>query len=168
MTRFKQITVEESKRYRKLYPGIDYNENNMSRVMCYTREPDPDDPKFDIVTYYGNIKINASDDPEFQGKIEHVYILSNPSIPGVLKIGHTRDQTVMQRVKQINSAPGVMLNWEIRYTYPCHDSGTLEKEIHAHLQSKGLRLNVKREGFIMDVDEAIAVVEELGKKYRIK
>jgi len=41
----------------------------------------------------------------------------------------------------------------------------LEEEVHSHLQEMGLRPNKRREGFTIDINDAIKVVEELGYKY---
>jgi len=165
LARLKHITPEQAKKHRKLHPGIDYSENDMSRVTCFTREKDSDS-RFDVVTYYGDINIGFTDNEHIRGKVEWVYILVSPLHPNVVKIGHTSDQTVMQRVKQINAAPGVLVPYEAKYQYWCYDSRTLERDIHAHLQFTGLRINKKKEGFVISVEEATQIVEELGKKYR--
>ncbi len=165
MSRFIYITEEEAKNYRKLHPGIDYNENDMTRVMYFTRKKDPNS-RFDTITYYGTINVGFLDNDHIKGKVEFVYILVNPLHPNVVKIGHTHNQTVMQRVNQINASSGVLVPYEAKYQYWCYDSETLEKEVHAHLQAKGLRINRKREGFVISVEEAAQVIEELGQKYR--
>lgn len=166
MPKLRYITPEEAKNHRKLIAGIDYDENHMSLVTCYTREPDPDDPKFDVVTYYGDVRGHVMDDNDLI-KPHYIYILSNPSIPNVLKIGFT-ERTVLERVKEINNGTGVILPWEIRWVYKCPNGRALEGEIHSHLQSMGLRLNKNREGFVIDLNEAINIIEELGKKHHKK
>ena len=166
MPRLHYITPEEAKRHRKLIEGIDYTENNMILATCYTLEPDPDDPKFDIVTYYGDVRGHVMDDNDLV-KPHYIYILSNPSIPGVLKIGFT-ERTVLERVKEINSAPGVIIPWEARWVYKCPNGRALEGEIHSYIQQMGLRPNTKREGFVIDLNEAIKIIEELGHKYHGK
>ena len=165
MNRLKQITLEEAKNYRKLHPGIDYTENDMTRVTCFSREKDPDS-RFDMVIYYGDVNMGFIDNEHIRGKVEFVYIFVNPLHPNVVKIGHVHNQTVMQRLKQINAGTGVLTPYECKYHYWCYDSETLEKEIHARLQVMGLRINPRKEGFVINVEEAIHIIEELGKKYR--
>lgn len=166
MPQLRYITPEEAKRHRKLIAGIDYREDNMALVTCYTREPDPNNPKFDMVVYYGDVRGHAVEENDLV-KPHYIYILSNPSIPGVLKIGYT-ERTVLERVKEINQAPGVIIPWEARWTYKCPNGRALEGEIHSHLQQMGLRPNTKREGFVIDLNEAIHIIEELGKKHNGK
>jgi hypothetical protein len=43
----------------------------------------------------------------------------------------------------------------------------LEQEVHEELALMGMRINDKREGFAIDTDNARAVIEKLGKKYKI-
>ena len=158
----KQITSEEAKYYRKLNPEIDFI-HGMSMATAFTREPDPTDPKFDTVTYYSDV-IRASIGDNLADP-HYIYILTNPSSPGIVKIGFT-ERTVYERLKEINVAPGVIVPWEVRFTYKCPYGRSLEGEIHSHLESIGLRLNKRREGFAMDVNDAIKVIEELGAKYQ--
>ena len=158
----KHITHEEAKQYRKLN---DHDLFSMHLVTAFTKHKDPnDDPKWDHITYYGDIRGGVTDD---QGDLLHphyVYILSNSSMPGIVKIGHTT-RTVHDRVKEINASPGVIFPWEVRFTYKCPNGRMLEEEIHSHLQEMGLRPNKRREGFTIDVTDAIKIVEELGAKY---
>jgi hypothetical protein len=87
-------------------------------------------------------------------------------MPGIVKIVHTT-RTVHDRLREINAAPGVIFPWEIRFTYKCPNGRMLEEEVHSHLQDMGLRPNKRREGFTIDVTDAIKIVEDLGKKYHI-
>lgn len=98
-------------------------------------------------------------------KPEWVYVLVNRLIPGVVKIGMTTT-TVSQRVKEINQATGVIEKWFPIYTYKCVHSHDLELEIHKYLEANGHRINPNREGFDLDVETAINVIEDLGRKYQ--
>ncbi len=161
----KHITLTEAKGYRKLIPEIDLIDN-MSMATAFTREPDPDNPKFDIVTYYGDIRGGLADD--ISGDLinpHYVYVLTNPSIPGIVKIGYT-ERNVFDRLREINSAPGVVIPWNVAWSYKCPQGRALESEIHSHLEHMGLRPNVKREGFSISVTDAIKIIEELGQKYQ--
>jgi len=161
----KHITPEEAKGYRKLIPEVDLSEH-MRMATAYTREPDPEGSKFDIVTYYGDIRGGLVDETSGDFTNPHyVYILTNPSIPGIVKIGFT-ERTVLDRLKEINSAPGVVIPWNVAWSYKCPNGRSLESEIHSYLEHKGLHPNVKREGFSISVTDAIKIIEELGQKYQ--
>jgi len=161
----KQITPEQAKGYRKLIPEIDLIEH-MGMATAYTREKDPDNPKFDIVTYYGDVRGGLADYTTGDLVNPHyVYILTNPSIPGIVKIGFT-ERNVFDRLKEINAAPGVIIPWNVVWSYKCPHGRALESEVHSHLEHMGLRPNVKREGFSISVTDAIKIIEELGQKYQ--
>lgn len=157
----KHITQEEAKQYRKLDPHHDLK-YNMRQAIAYTLTPDPQDPKWEEITYYGVSWIDPTSTPQVP---HYVYILVNPSVPGVCKIGYTTT-TVYDRVKQINSATGVITPWYPVYTYKCPSGRLLEYEVHHHLEQLGVRLNPNREGFIISSDDARVIIERLGKKYQ--
>lgn len=156
----KQISPEETKKYRKLNPDIDFI-HGMHMATAFTREKDTNS-NWDIITYYSDIRTSVIDSNISEP--HYVYILTNPSIPGIVKIGYT-ERTVYERLKEINSVPGVIIPWEMRFTYKCPYGRSLESEIHSYLENIGLRLNKRREGFAMDVNDAIKVIEKLGQKY---
>ena len=56
--------------------------------------------------------------------------------------------------------------WYPVFTYKCPDGKMLEQEVHDYLESIGVRVNDRREGFAIDTDQARAIIEELGKKYK--
>lgn len=84
----------------------------------------------------------------------YVYILSNPGMPGLLKIGMTRfDPT--RRVQELSSATGVPTPFQLVYYREFHDCVAAELEIHSIFAAKGLRYNDQREFFSVDTVEAI-------------
>ena len=84
----------------------------------------------------------------------YVYILSNPSMPGLLKIGMTRfDPT--RRVQELSSATGVPTQFQLIYYREFHNCVAAELEIHSVLAAKGMRYNNQREFFSVDSVEAI-------------
>lgn len=159
----KEITLEEAKNYRKFNSGDLYS---MHLVTAFTKHKDPNDPKWDIITYYGDVRGGVMDNDNELVRPHYVYILTNSSIPGVVKIGHTT-RNVPDRVREINAAPGVIFPWEAHFSYKCPNGRMLEEEVHSHLEEMGLRPNKRREGFTIDVTDAIKIIEELGKKYHI-
>jgi hypothetical protein len=156
-----RITQVEAKKYRKLsHKDFKYNNN---QAIAFTLEPDPKGNGWEKVTYYGASWIDPTNIPQ---KPHYIYILVNPSIPGICKIGYTTT-TVYDRTKQINSSTGVIVPWYPVYTYKCPNGHMLEQEVHNHLESLGFRVNPNREGFIIDTDVARNVIESIGKKYKL-
>lgn len=157
----KRITEEEAKQYRLLTNEY-IRSRGMREVIAFTLTHISDEPGWEQVTYYGASWIDPTSIPH---RPHYVYILVNPSIPGICKIGYTTT-TVHDRVKQINSATGVITPWYPVFTYKCPNGRMLEQEVHEHLMLMGARINDKREGFAVDTDNARAIIEELGKKYK--
>lgn len=87
-------------------------------------------------------------------------------MPGICKIGMTTT-SVSQRVKEINSATGVITPWFPVYKYPCLNSRVLEQAVHQKLELMGYRVNPKREGFEIKSNQAIEVIEELAKNLTV-
>jgi hypothetical protein len=98
---------------------------------------------------------------------EFVYVLVNKGIPGICKIGMTTT-SVNQRVKEINSATGVITPWFPVYKYKCLNSRILEQAVHERLESLGYRVNPKREGFEIKSADAIKTIEELGESLTVR
>jgi len=157
----KLITQEEAKQYR-LLDNDHLARRGMRNVVAFTITPIPDEIGWEKVTYYGASWVDPTSIPQ---RPHYVYILCNPSIPGICKIGYTTT-TVYDRVKQINSATGVITPWYPVFSYKCPNGRMLEQEIHEYLALRGMRINDKREGFNIDTDSARAIIEELGKKYK--
>ena len=100
--------------------------------------------------------------------VGRVYVLSNPAMPGLLKIGYTMN-TVEGRVKELSIATGVPTKFNIEYQVECRDPAGLEAYAHTFFQNK--RYNGNREFFSISVNDAINVLrnnatellaEELG------
>lgn len=93
----------------------------------------------------------------------YVYILSNPGMPGLLKIGMTRfDPT--RRVQELSSATGVPTPFQLVYYREFHDCVAAELEIHSIFATKGLRYNDQREFFSVDTVEAINTLLSLDEE----
>jgi len=152
-----RITEDEAKHYLKLDPKKDFL-NSMKRAVAYTLTKDD---KWDVVTYYGESWEDPTDNVT---RPHYVYILVNPGVPGVCKIGYTRT-TIYERCRQINSATGVIEPWYPVYSIKCPSGPLLEGEVHKHLEAQGFRVNDKREGFHISVKDSINVIELFAKKY---
>ena len=159
-----RITPEQAQKY------IPVEEDPYkSEAKYFTMEPDPDNPEWDIVTYYTNRSNRPLDiDPDFNlDDATWVYIMSNPSIPGQVKIGMT-DRTIPERKKELDKGSGVPTPFVIEHGFPCINAGRLEREIHIYLESQGVRVSNDREFFYLSPEVAISVVDKIGAPYKIK
>lgn len=86
-----------------------------------------------------------------------VYVLSNKSMPGLLKIGYT-DGDLYARVNDLSRATGVPFPFEVEAFYPSISPYMLEQLLHKHF--KDSRVNNNREFFDLDVEEIDEVVQE--------
>ncbi len=154
-----RITDAETKFYRKLNPEIDFA-YNMKQATAFTLTTKEDG--WDHVTYYGDPWLDPKDAAY---KPHFLYVLVNPGMPGICKIGYTT-KTVYERCRQINASTGVVTPWYPVFAYKCPSGPLLEKEVHNFLENSGKRVNLKREGFEIDSKEAIEIIESLGKKYK--
>lgn len=96
-----------------------------------------------------------------------IYILSNDTMPGLVKIGFTKNKP-SERVKQINAATGVALDFSVEWAYPCFNAHDLEKEIHIYLENQGFRVNKKKEFFNITTEQARSVIERIGEPYKME
>lgn len=92
---------------------------------------------------------------------EIAYVLTNPAMPGLVKIGHTSQQDLASRMSQLYTT-GVPLPFDCVYAIEVPDAARVEKALHAAFGPT--RVNPKREFFRIDVDQAIAVLEILDGK----
>jgi hypothetical protein len=90
----------------------------------------------------------------------YIYILINPSIPGMVKIGKTeRDPST--RVSELSSATGVPQKFILVYQREVNDCDFIERSIHSELTERGVRFATNREFFEIEVTEAINFVINL-------
>lgn len=87
----------------------------------------------------------------------YVYVLSNPRMPGLLKIGHT-GRCVEERVQELNSATGVPAPFLIEAYFPSMQPQEHEAEIYHRLLTHRIG---DREFFDCDAGKVLAVIEEV-------
>lgn len=152
------ITTQDAFNYQKLT----YRDSPFTckRAVAYTLTPSEEGGGWEDVTYYGEALINPTCGIY---RPQWVYILVNEKIPGICKIGMTTT-SVDQRVNEINSATGVITPWHSVYSFRCLDALQLERRVHCHLEARGYRVNPNREGFQIDSNAAILVIEQLAKE----
>ena len=97
-----------------------------------------------------------------QGQTEFLYLLVNPSMPGVVKIGKTsRDPT--QRMAELTSATGVPTPFMLVYQLQVVNAGLAERLVHEKLESMGYRVSANREFFHVTPSVAIEVMLEVNQ-----
>lgn len=105
------------------------------------------------VIYTGTNKANI----EFENTSDtfgYVYVMINPSIPNLVKIGKTlRDP--YERAKELSSATGVPTPFIVVYYKAFSNCHLAEAAIHKYLEEKGMRINSNREFFQTTPTEAI-------------
>ena len=84
-----------------------------------------------------------------------VYVLTNPAMPGMVKIGKTGRQ-VEARLSDLYST-GVPLPFECEYAAKVDDMDRIEKAFHKAFGPN--RVNPKREFFSIQPEQAIALLE---------
>jgi hypothetical protein len=87
-----------------------------------------------------------------------VYLLSNPAMPGLVKIGQTI-RPVEARVAELSAYTGVPAPFVIEVTFASHNPVADEKRVHTHLALD--RLQAQREFFRMEVPQAIETITRI-------
>ena len=129
-----------------------------SPIRFYTLTEDEDG--WDKITYYTS---RRKDTYANRGEADQwVYILSNPTLPNMLKIGYTKHEPET-RAKQISASTGVALPYKVEWAFQCFNGEQLEQEVHQELAS--YRVNQNREFFDIPLVEAQEAIEKLGKHY---
>ena len=88
----------------------------------------------------------------------YIYILINPSMQGVVKIGRTT-RTTKDRISELSSHSGVPTPFELVYERQFNDCQVAEKEIHTRLTQ--YRLSRDREFFKMPTSDAVVALISL-------
>ena len=154
-----KITVEKAKSFIPLKEN--YGNTDLEHARYFTLTPSERGDGWETVTYYTDKKYGLYSD-KGEGD-QWVYILSNPTSPGLLKIGYTK-QTPEERAKQISSATGVALPYKVEWAYKCFNGETVEREVHHKLKSQ--RVNNNKEFFQISLEEAKETINLIGNKFK--
>lgn len=148
----KRITQQEAKQF---IPCSEDYANNPPTYFTITQTNDG----WDEITYYTCKKRGL-----FFGKDgdEWVYILTNPAIEGMVKIGYTTTDP-HTRALQISRGTGVPLGYEVAWAYKCYKGEKIEKEVHKYFKKQ--RVSPTREFFRVTLEEAKQIIEKIGEKY---
>lgn len=91
---------------------------------------------------------------------EIVYLLTNPTMPNLVKIGRTTD--LEGRLRQLSTHSGVPVPFECFYACEVADSARVERALHDAFGDH--RINPRREFFRLNPDRAIAILELFSLK----
>jgi hypothetical protein len=87
-----------------------------------------------------------------------IYLLTNPVMPGIVKIGKTTQEDVKVRMQQLYQT-GVPVPFECVYAATVNNIDEVEKALHMAFHPN--RLNPKREFFEIDTIQAISIIKLL-------
>ena len=87
-----------------------------------------------------------------------VYLLTNPVMPGLVKIGMTTQKEIEQRMKELYTT-GVPLPFECQFACKVKktDCAKIEKALHTAFAPR--RINANREFFRIQVEQAKVILE---------
>ena len=154
-----RISPKEAEQYIPLKEN--YGNTELENAEYFTLTPSKRGGGWESVTYYTGKKLGLYSN-KGEGD-QWVYILSNPSSPGLLKIGYTK-QTPEERAKQISSATGVALPYKVEWAYKCFNGETVEREVHHKLKAQ--RVNNNKEFFQISLEEAKEIINLIGNKFK--
>jgi hypothetical protein len=88
-----------------------------------------------------------------------VYVLTNPAMPGLTKIGMTTQEEIASRLNQLYTT-GVPLPFECAFA--CQVKNCQEVEAALHLAFGNARINPRREFFRIEPERVIAILKLLS------
>ena len=138
-----------------------YGNTDLEYVKYFTLSPSAKGEGWEDITYYTDKKYGLYADKGVGD--QWVYILSNPTQPGLLKIGYTK-KLPEERAKQISSATGVALPYKVEWAYQCFNGEMVEREVHHKLKAQ--RVNSSKEFFQISLEEAKETINLIGNKFK--
>lgn len=87
-----------------------------------------------------------------------VYVLTNPAMPGLVKIGKTTQQEVEGRMKQLYGT-GVPVPFECAFACQVNDASKVESSLHTAFGN--VRINTNREFFRIEPERVIVILQLL-------
>ena len=129
----KRITQTEAEQF------IPVEDNHLDYPAEYFTLVSTEDGWSKVKYYTGRKKINLQSKGD--GKY-WIYVLSNESMPGLLKIGYT-NHSPEDKASMTSRSKGVPTPFKVGYSFKCNEGEFFEYEIHKELDS--YRLNDDRE-----------------------
>ena len=105
----------------------------------------------------------ASSDIQAMSAEGIVYVLSNPAMPGILKIGRTTRASVEDRMRELYNT-SVPFQFVCEYACAAKDCAALEKALHAAFAQQ--RLNPNREFFRIGVEQLLPLLNYLSELHQ--
>lgn len=102
--------------------------------------------------------MDFTDPPSPSLQLSIVYLLTNPSMPGLVKIGRTAQSDAQIRLDQLYTT-GVPVPFEL--VFACRVPNSQEVEAALHVAFAPQRVNPKREFFRIEPDQALAILRLL-------
>lgn len=93
-----------------------------------------------------------------QIELGEIYVLSNPAMPGFLKVGFTQQSDVQERIDQLSKNTAIPLPFELVSSWLVENPKQYEKLVHARLAP--YRVSQGKEFFRVD----ISIVDETIRK----
>ena len=87
-----------------------------------------------------------------------VYVLTNPAMPGLVKIGQTSQEDANSRIAQLYTT-GVPVPFRLEFACRVEDSEAVEEALH--IAFAPYRVNPRREFFRIEPEQAIAILRLL-------
>jgi hypothetical protein len=87
-----------------------------------------------------------------------VYVLSNPLMPNILKIGST-ERSVKERVSELSATTGIPVPFKVEYSFLTENPK--EIEFYLHEQLGDFRVNGNREFFNISLDHVVEIINSI-------
>lgn len=94
--------------------------------------------------------------------VGYIYILINPSLEGLIKVGKTTRDPI-DRAVELSKATGVPTPFIVAYQMLVNNCSKAEEFVHTWLSAKGYRVNDNREFFNAPMTEVINAILEYKK-----
>ena len=112
-------------------------------------------------SFWGERDFDGSEETKSNGSI---YILINPSMPSLVKIGKTT-RVPEERAVELSGTSGVPTKFFVAYEISVSDCDAAERDIHDRLSN--FRVNDSREFFNIPLKNAIKLVDEITQPFRV-
>jgi hypothetical protein len=94
----------------------------------------------------------------------HIYVLINPSIEGLVKIGKTTGDS-KERAKELSGATGVPTPFIVAFDAYFDDCSRAEQYVHAVLEQRGYRTADNREFFSVPLGDAVRIILDAERMF---